>query len=184
MQVCARLFRAPAANVTCLKRLTASHFDELRHKGCACRRCHHLDSGACPRTATLQLLQSNRAVSPYRQHSHDLIRHRKSVTSDLAMSCRYVVIDNYVSREVAARSRSEVLNVFRQGEGPPSQSWSGHTILDILMHARHCAHCYLSSVCAHVCANPDATCCLQANSKKLHTLQPPRQGSLQVHLQP
>ena len=156
MQVCARLFRAPAANVTCLKRLTASHFDELRHKGYACRQCHHLDSEACPRTAILQLLHSNRAVSPYRQHSHDLICHRKSVALDVAMSCRYVVIDNYVSREVAARSRSEVLNVFRQGEAPPCQSWSVHSITDVLMHAGHCAHCHLhtfhfQSVCTCVC---------------------------------
>ena len=60
---------------------------------------------------------------------------------EFAMSCRYVVIDNYVSREVAARSRSEVLNVFRQGEAPPLQSWSGHTITDVLVHAGHCALC-------------------------------------------
>ena len=107
---------------------------------------------------------------------------------DLAASCRYVVIDNYVSREVAGRSRSEVLNVFRQGEVPPSQSWSGHIIIDVPMHAGHCAHCQLrtshfQSVCAHVCAGPDVTCCLQASSKKLRTLLLPRRESLQVHLQ-
>ena len=57
------------------------------------------------------------------------------------MLCRYVVIDNYVSREIAARSRSEVLNVFRQGEPPPRQSSSGHTIIDVLMHAGRFVHC-------------------------------------------
>ena len=69
---------------------------------------------------------------------------------EFAMSCRYVVIDNYVSREVAARSRSEVLNVFRQGEAPTSQSWSGHTITDVLVHTGHLRIAW--KVCSHVCA--------------------------------
>ena len=30
--------------------------------------------------------------------------------------CRYVVIDNFVARDVAAKSRNEALNFFRQGE--------------------------------------------------------------------
>ena len=74
---------------------------------------------ACPRNATLKPAGLfHRTASS----SRSLTCHVKSMAFDLAVLCRYVVIDSYVSREVAARARSEVLSVFRQGEAPPLQS--------------------------------------------------------------
>ena len=91
-QVCTRLFRDLGSSCPPLKRLTRGQVEEFREKGYA-----------PPQTACMASVQ--------------LLRHNVLAALGGCMPRRYIVVDSFVGRDVAARVRSEVLLLHRQGVG-------------------------------------------------------------------